>query len=384
MKFTDTYGHTPVEKAFELGDVYGVGYDAARAERKPVRLGVIGAGGVAQSKYFPAVARLRTIWEPISITAFAEPREDHGRKVEAIYGGRWYKDHADMLAAEALDGVLVLSPDALHTEHTLAALNAGCDVLVEKPITRSLVDATHLCEAADAAGRVLMTVANKRFSPPYRRAHQAISEGAIGWPALLSAKFNLGYAYVDLLESGTIHLFDLALFLMGPVAAVSAAATRQPNSTLPYPFDNAAVTLRFASGAVGSLISSATALSLKPWERVEVYGNHAWLSVEDQEELRLYLTETGGTESWRPVVPNTLLFDEEFGGYMGILENFVQAIRGAEQPLVTGRDGLRAYELLSAVHLSLARGEWITLPLDAQTADDEVNRWLAAARNSKS
>jgi predicted dehydrogenase len=115
-----------------------------------------------------------------------------------------------------------------------------------------------------------------------------------------------------------------------------------------------------------------------------VYGDHAWLSVEDQEELRLYLSETGGTESWRPVIPNTLLFDEDFGGYMGIIENFAQVIRGAEQPLVTGYDGLRAYELLSAVHISLARSEWVTLPLEARTADEEVNRWLAAARAFKS
>jgi predicted dehydrogenase len=282
-----------------------------------------------------------------------------------------------MLAREPLDGALVLSPDTLHREHTLACLQAGLPVLVEKPIARSLTDAAVLCRAADERGLALMTVANKRYSPPYRRAKTLIEQGIIRDPALFVGKFNLGYAYVDLFESGTIHLFDLALYLMGAVAAVSAAGVnRYGGSKRGYPVDNAVAALQFASGAVGSITTSASALSLKPWERVEVYGDHAWLAVEDQHELILYQGETQGAQSWRPVVPNTLLFDEEFGGYMGIVENFAQVIRGAEQPLVTGWDGYRAYELLTAMQLALARKTWVLLPLDAEAADAEARAWL--------
>ena len=375
-QFEDTYGHTPYQKAFIEGDVYGVGYDVARAERKPLRLGMIGAGGVAQSKYLPAIARLRTLWEPIQVTAFAEPRADHREKLQGIYGGRGYADYWAMLAEESLDGVLVLSPDALHSEHVHACFDAGLPVLVEKPIARSLHDAMRMCRSADERGILFMTVANKRCSPPYKRAHRLIEEGVIGSPSLFSGKFNLGYDYVDLLEAGTIHLFDLTLFLMGVVARVSAAGMkRDPRGD--YPVDNVVLTLEFESGAVGSLVTSASALSLKPWERVEVYGEHAWLSVEDQYELTLYAGERVGAQSWRPVVPNTLMFDEEFGGYMGLVENFCQAIRGLEAPVVTGWDGCRAYELLTAVHLSLARRSPVELPLaDASAADAEVATWL--------
>jgi predicted dehydrogenase len=340
----DTYGHTPVEKAFGQGDVYGIGYDEARASRRKIRLGVIGAGGVAQSKYFPAVARLRMIWEPIEIAAFAEPRQDHARKVQGIYGGRVYADYLKMLAQEELDGVIVLGPDDLHAEHTLASLETGRNVLVEKPIARSLADAERMCRRADEKRLTLMTVATKRYSPPYRRAKRFIVEGPVNNPALFVGKFNLGYEYVDLFESGTIHLFDLARYLMGDVAAVSAVGVNKyGKNRRKYPVDNAVATFEFASGSVGSLYTSSSALSLKPWERVEVYGDHAWLSVEDQHELILYDGEQAPAKSWKPVVPNTLLFDEEFGGFMGIVENFSQAVRGADQPVVTGWDGYRAY-----------------------------------------
>ena len=122
----------------QQGDVYGIAPDEEVRSRKPIRLGLIGAGGVAQSKYFPAIARLRTLWEPVQIVAFAEPSEVQGRKVEAIWGARWHADYKSMLSEEELDGLLVLSPDHLHAEHTLAGLERNLPVLVEKPISRSL------------------------------------------------------------------------------------------------------------------------------------------------------------------------------------------------------------------------------------------------------
>jgi predicted dehydrogenase len=375
----DTYGHTPVRKAFDQLDVYGIGHDAERASRKPIRLSIIGAGGVAQSKYFPSVARLRMIWEPIEIVAFAEPRPDHAQKVQSIYGGRCFGDYRAMLDEVCVDGVLVLGPDDLHAEHTLAALEAGRNVLVEKPIARSLVLARRMCEAADERGRILMAVANKRLSPPYHRAKQAVSEGAVRNPALFAGKFNLGYSYVDLMEGGTIHLFDLARYLMGDVKAVSAVGVNQYRKNgRRYPVDNVAMTLEFTSGAVGTIYTSASALSLKPWERVEVYGDHAWLSVEDQRELIIYDSEEGPAKSWGPVIPNTLLFDEEFGGYMGLVEHFAQVIRGAERPIVTGWDGYHALELLAAVELSLIHGGRVCLPIDPASADADIQTWLKA------
>jgi len=374
----DTYGHTPVEKALGQKDVYGIGFDEERAGRQKLSLGIIGAGGVAQSKHWPAIQRLRTLWEPVEVAAFAGLDEAQGRKAEMVFGGRWYPDYRQMLDQEKLEGVIVSSPDAIHAEHAIACLERGIPVLVEKPIARSLVDAFRMCRVADERGVPLMTVANKRYSPPYRRARKLIVEGPVSNPAMLVGKFNLGYDYVDLLEAGTIHLFDIARYLMGDVSEVSCVgAKRYPDASRNYPIDHAICTVRFASGAIGSLYTSSTALSLKPWERVEVYGEHAWLDVDDQYRLTLHDSETGPSKYWTPILPNTLLFDEEFGGFMGMIENFLQVIRGAETPLVTGWDGYRAYELLAACQISLGRhGETIRLPLDPTDADGEAHAWL--------
>jgi predicted dehydrogenase len=375
---SDTFGHTPFVKMFDQGDVYGVAYDEVRAARKPIRLGIIGAGGVAASKHIPALMRLRTLWEPVELAAIVRRDERAGRHLAEMYGCRWYADYAQMLEREALEGVLVLGPDELHAEHSLACIERGIAVLVEKPITRSLVDAERICRQAEVRGVPLMTVANKRYSPPYRFAKHFVAQGPLHSPVMFAGKFNLGYDYVDLFESGTIHLFDLVRYFMGDVATVYAVGlNRYHRNRRPYPVDNAMLSFNFDTGAVGQLYTSATALSLKPWERVEVYGEKAWLAVEDQCELWLYDSEEGPAKVWKPVVPNTLLFDEEFGGFVGLIENFLQVIRGAEEPLVSGWDGYRAYELNVAAHLSLARRGVVTLPLAPVEADAECQAWLA-------
>jgi predicted dehydrogenase len=282
-----------------------------------------------------------------------------------------------MLANEALDGVIVASPDEAHFEHTVACLERGLHVLVEKPIARSLVHSEAMCRLADEKGLVLMTVANKRYSPPYRRAKRYIDDGPVSDPALYAAKFNLGYDYVWILEQGTIHILDITRYLMGDVESVYALGVdRYHRNLLGYPVDNLAISITFASGAVGTIYSSATALSFKPWERVEVYANKKWLAVEDQFEFILYDEEEGPAKHWRPIIPNTLLFDEEFGGFMGMIENFAQAIRGEEKPLVTGWDGHRACEINVAAHLSMHRREVVHLPLAAKEADEETRIWL--------
>lgn len=370
----ETYGHTPVRKMFHDRDVYGVAYDAERACRRPVRLAAIGAGGVAVSKYFPAIKRLQTIWEPVELCAIVRPDEEpYGRHIARTWNTAWYADHETMLDRERPDGVLILSPNEMHAEHALACIERGISVLVEKPFSLTLNEARQVCEMAERNNVPILAVANKRYSPPYRRARRLLDEGAVPNPVMFSAKFNLGYDYVtQMLEAGTIHVLDLARYFLGDVGRVYAIGINKfRRSGEPYPFDNALISMEYVSGGVGQVLTSSTACSLKPWERVEIYGENAWLNIEDQYRLTLYNSEEGPAQSWTPVIPNTLLFDEEFGGYMAQVENLLQVIRGAEQPGVTGWDGYHACELTVATLLSLGRRAAVDLPLDAASADRE-------------
>jgi predicted dehydrogenase len=369
----ETYGHTPVEKMFAGVDVYGIGFDAERAGRSPLRLAVIGAGGVAQSKWLPALRRLQTLWDPVELAGIADPAEAQGRKVQRLYSCPWYSDHRQLLAEARPQAVLIASPDGLHSVHARDALELGVPALVEKPFATSLVDAWELCQLASANQTVLMAVANLRFAPPFRRARLILADlDGFRAPVVMRGKMDLGYDYVDLLEDATVHLFDLARFFMGEATSVEAHGVGRVPGERRYPFRQAAITLEFASGSIAQLSTSSSALSLKPWLRAEVHGAGVWLAVDDVFELALHDSETGPTKVWRPVLANTLLFDEEFGGYSPQLEHFLQVVRGEENPSISGLDGYRAIELISATHLAIANSAPIALPLDPERADHEI------------
>lgn len=372
-----TYAYTPIEKMFDKGDVYGIGFDEERYAKQKIRLGIAGFGGVSLSKHIPAIARLKSIWEPIELVAVCNRNPQSGVRAKEIYGANWYQSIEDMLENEELDGVIVCSPDQMHYEHTMACLNKGIHVLVEKPIADSLEKAYSMCQKAKQEDLILMTVSNKRYSPPYFKAKSFIDIKIIENPSMFIGKFNLGYDYVNILEDGTIHMLDLMRYFMGDIQSVTAIGTKKYDfNKTGYPFDNCIATFVFESGSIGSVYMSNSALSLKPWEMVEIYGEKKWLKVDDQYTLFLYDEEEGPTKSWSPVMPNTLFFDEEFGGFMGLIENFANCIRGLEQPLVSGYDGYKAYELACGIHLAVALGEKIQLPLDIKASDMQIRQIL--------
>ncbi len=351
------FGHTPYEIAFGRGDVYGVKPDRKRAGKRPLRIGVAGCGGVAQAKWLPAIRYLQTHFEPVTIAGLVDPDAATRAKVAGLHAAPAYAEIGDLLDLGAVDLVLVLCPDDLHVAVAGQAIEAGVAALVEKPLSRSLAEARALCALAEERGVLLASVANKRFSPPYALAHALVADGALkAAPTVFSGKFTLGYPYVDILEAGTIHMLDLALWFMGPVRMVHAVGTFAAGK-----LESAIATFTFASGAIGTMVTSAAALSFKPWERVEIIGHNAMLVVEDQLELTLYDEETGPAKSWKPTIPNTLMLDESFGGYAGLLDNVLDAVRGLGPLGASGRDGAAAVELVAAIHEFIARGEAVAI-----------------------
>lgn len=346
------FGHTGLDAAFGRGDVYAVSPDRARMAKRPLRIAIAGAGGVAQAKWIPAVRRLQTMGEPVEVAGVADPRAEVAAKVARLAGATSHADVAAMLDAERPDLLLVLTADAAHADVARAAVAHGVPCLVEKPLAPDPGSARALVEEARAAGVLLGAVANKRFAPPYAMAKALIVDGRLrGAPTVFTGKFTLGYPYVDLLNGGTVHLFDLVSWFMGPVARLHARAVMRGDD-----LESAVISLGFASGAIGTVMTSAAGLSFKPWERVEVFGRNAFVVVDDQRETTLYDEETGPAKSWAPAIPNTLMFDETFGGYAGLLDNVLDAVRGTVPLAVSGVDGLAAVGLIEATRRSISEG----------------------------
>jgi len=157
-----------------------------------LRVGIIGVGNIAMISHVPA---LRST-PHVQITAICRRREKQLAMVQKRLGAvEAYTDWREMLDKAPLDAVLVCTPHDLHAEQTIAALQRGLHVLVDKPMALTAQDAQSMVEAAGKAGRVLMTTYNGRFSGRLRTAKKALSERAIGtlrqinWTHLVYRRF---------------------------------------------------------------------------------------------------------------------------------------------------------------------------------------------------
>jgi predicted dehydrogenase len=133
---------------------------------KRVRVGVIGAGGIAQVEHIPNLLKLKRRFDVVGVY---DPSPKVRFFVADEFGVAAF-DTLDSLLALPLDAVVIASPDALHKEHILAAFARGLNVFCEKPLCYGVADIDDVIAARDRAGKVLQVGYMKRFDPSYETA----------------------------------------------------------------------------------------------------------------------------------------------------------------------------------------------------------------------
>ena len=228
-------------------------------------------------------------------------------------------DWRDLLSNPAVELISITSPNGLHREMAVAALEAGKHVWCEKPMALTLVDAQAMAIAAmKAEGLATALGYGYLRNPALQNARQLIAAGAIGdvfdfrgsvdedymadpslpWSWRLTAKD----AGLGTLGDLTVHLISLAQELMGDIKSLCAMVDvvhvmrPVPGTSKPARVENddiAHAMVRFASGARGVLSSSRIAHGRKNGLRIEVHGSKGmlWLDNERMNELNLFVAE---------------------------------------------------------------------------------------------
>jgi predicted dehydrogenase len=144
----------------------------------PLRGGLVGFGMVAEMAHLPALDNL----PHFRVAAVADPLETRrARARELLPEVRLYDHQAALVAGEGpLDFLLIATPPETHAELARQGLEAGCQVLCEKPLTLDLTVLAELQRLAQARGRALVTVHNWKYAPLYRAAQTALAQGLIG------------------------------------------------------------------------------------------------------------------------------------------------------------------------------------------------------------
>jgi len=234
---------------------------------KTVRLGLIGAGGIAQA-HCGAIADINGV----KIIAASDIVKENVKRTADRWGiSKTFTDYNEMLKMDELDGVVVCTPTAVHGPPTVAALKAGKHVLCEKPMEASLKSATEMVRTAHETGKILMVALKLRYSPQVMKAKEIVNAGTLGdiYYAETVAdrrRGNPGGSFIRKATAGFgaaadigVYALDTALYLMGhpkPVAVsgitsnyLSKHSTWNPSLKKTEVEDFAAAWVLFDNGA---------------------------------------------------------------------------------------------------------------------------------------
>ena len=201
---------------------------------KAVRFAQIGAGVIGQLR-----ARALQRVPGTSLRFVFDVDEAAARALAEQHGARATTDYDALLAEEDIDVVIVSSPPQFHEAQVIAALEAGKDVLCEKPLANSLEAARNMVETAHRLGRTLTTGFNHRYFPAIQTVKRAIDDGLIGELDHVRAfaghqglsQFRAAWEYDKAIVGGGalmdvgIHMLDLTRYLLGEVDEVYGKAT---------------------------------------------------------------------------------------------------------------------------------------------------------------
>jgi inositol 2-dehydrogenase len=285
---------------------------------------------------------------------------------EQLGGVEWSTRYADLLDDSEIEAVVVASPTPLHAEMAEAAAAAGKHVFCEKPISLDRRRTYQVIEAVREAGVKLQVGFHRRFDPDYRAAREQISAGEIGDVYLFRTSLRdmrspgpeflkgSGGFFADV----TLHDFDTARWLVGEIEEVTAfgAALSDPGFEEVGDIDNAVVTLRFTSGALGVIDNSRVAGYGYECSS-EIMGSKGTLRIDNHRRVAV-----------QTLTPDRMCQDyvsdfvERFAdAYREEMEYFVRAVREDREPEVSGADDAAAFTLSKAAERSYQEGRTVRL-----------------------
>jgi predicted dehydrogenase len=312
-----------------------------------LRIGIVGCGNIAGCH-----ARAYTKLDGIELAAFCDIEEQKAARFVEQYSGRAFADVEAMLKADRLDAVSVATTPTAHRGPAIAALKRGVPVLCEKPLAPSVADGAAMVQAAEQSKAMLMTGYPYRFRVEPMTAKEWLKGGVIGQPLFAHNSFSgqwLGVVdswFVQpaisgggiVLDNGS-HSIDLFHYLFGNVRQVHASLSRV-NSGIEVE-DTALILTEHDSGVSGSIELSWSVPRSHDWY-LEIYGTQGTIKIRFGEARYI----TAASDEWQ-TRPGCTDFQE---GFDRMIAHFVQCLRTGTPPSPSGRDGLRAIEVIEQIY----------------------------------
>lgn len=344
-----------------------------------INVGILGAGGIARVhsvgwSEFPDRAR---------IAAYSDVATERAQQMSDTYTGGNAKiyDSIDAVVADPeIDVIDICLPHNLHTDAVIKAAEAGKAILCEKPLCTNLSDAARIRETLKTTGAVFMGAHNNLFTPSLLEARRLLAGGFLGQPFLFrsietfqsrsfdpwapgGAKAGGGQRgwRADLRQSGGGELLDtgyhgtyrlLSLASGDRPVEVTGFLSRFMLSHLPTE-DTGQVVVRFASGAVGQILTS-WALDVVDRRQFEIEGEHgAMAGSATKLTHQLY----GWSDTASRSFPSPATFTLE-------INHFIDVVLGKATNAAPIDETIRTLQVIKAAYLSAKLGATVSVPED--------------------
>jgi predicted dehydrogenase len=300
-----------------------------------LRAAVVGIGHLGRHH-----ARLLAAMHGVSLTAVVDTVAERAEDAAATTGARADTDYREVLGD--VDAVVIAVPTELHRSIAVPFLERGVATLVEKPLSRSVADATAIVEAARAKNAVLAVGHTERYNPAVAAVGPLVTSPRFIEVHRLSA-FPERSLDIDVVFDLMIHDLDVIISMVG-TEVTSIEAVGVPVLTPTY--DIANVRLRFASRCIANL--TASRISRDRVRKIRFFQPDSYLSVDyaSQEVEGWRLVRRDGERPRIEGGPVAVVRDEPLKRE---LEDFVAAARNGTRPLVDGEAGLSALRLASRI-----------------------------------
>ncbi len=306
------------------------------------RVGVVGVGHLGYHH-----ARIYAGLDGVELVGIADPNPENAAKAAADFGVPSFPSAEGLLAA-GVEAVSVAVPTSAHREIALRLIEAGVDVLVEKPLAASVAEARDMVEAAEAKDRVLQVGHIERFNGAVIALFNAVRQPRFVECHRLSPYPNRGDDVSVVLD---LMIHDLEILLaMDRSGVASVDAVGVPVFSVFEDIANARI--RFNSGCVANLTSSR--VSVERMRKIRIFEQDAYMSTDYKDQQVLVYRKRPNVAAGAVASPMDLIeiepLEVEREEPLRLeLMSFLHCVRERAVPVVSGRDGLAALQLAEEI-----------------------------------
>jgi predicted dehydrogenase len=334
----------------------------------PVRVAVIGLGAMG-SRW----ARTLAEHAGARVSVVSDIREDVGRTAADQLSACFVADPLDAAVHRDVNAVVVCTPEHLHLEPTLTAIDAGKAVMVEKPLAHTVEDSEAIRDRATKCGVPVLVGHILRFEPRYAAAHDAVAAGAIGAvQAVRHERIGL-VTDQDVLRGRTtialyygVHEFDLARWYAGEVERIYAERSDGVLRAHGYELEDIySAVLRFRNGAHGTAMLGWSLPARTPGYGiggVTVIGERGVIRISQGDVGLLVIDQDGPRDVDAYYAP--AVHGRHYGALAIEVDHFVECARGAVEPVCTAVDAVEAVRISFAMEASAEQRR----PIDVESA----------------